>query len=92
MANKKDLVALVAESANVTKVKASEMIDSVIGSIKNLVASDDELVIAEFGNFSVRTRKAREGINPKTQEPLMIEETRSVSFRPYDGFKQLVNK
>jgi len=44
-----------------------------------------------FGAFEVSYRNAREGRNPKTQEPLTIPAHNAVTFTPSDALKKAVN-
>ena len=37
---------------------------------------------SSFGTFRVSKRKARDGRNPRTGEPIKIEERKSVKFKP----------
>ena len=41
----------------------------------------------EFGIWTVRTRKARNGRNPRTGAPIRIKASKTVSFRPAKSFK-----
>jgi len=40
-----------------------------------------------FGTFTVRSRKARTGRNPKTNEPLKIKASKTVGFKPAPTLK-----
>jgi integration host factor subunit alpha len=48
--------------------------------------------IAGFGNFVVRSKRARKGRNPKTGQEIGITPRRVVTFRPSQVFKKFVNK
>lgn len=40
-----------------------------------------------FGTLNVKERKARKGRNPQTGETIMIEASKTVSFKPASKFK-----
>ena len=41
-----------------------------------------KITCSSFGTFRVSKRKARDGRNPRTGEPIKIEERKSVKFKP----------
>ncbi len=44
-----------------------------------------------FGSFEVRQRKAREGRNPRNNEPIQIEASKTPAFKAGKQLKDLVN-
>ena len=44
-----------------------------------------------FGSFTLKTRAARVGRNPKTGEKLDIAESKSPTFKPGKAFKDMCN-
>ena len=69
---KADLVDAVAAEADLTKRRASEIIDLILDEIKGALQKGDRVALTPFGSFVVRSRKAREGRNPKTGEKISI--------------------
>ena len=65
--NKTELVAAVAEKAEISKKDADSAVNAVIESIIEAVASKDKVQIVGFGTFEARERKEKIG---KTQEPV----------------------
>ena len=53
---------------------------------------EEEVKLARFGNFVVRSKSAREGRNPKTGEEAPIAARRVVTFRPSPMLKSLVGR
>ena len=43
--------------------------------------------ISGFGTFEVRERAERQGINPRTREPITIAASRSIVFKPGKSLK-----
>lgn len=71
--NKSDLVDKVAERTGQSKKSVTEVIDSTLDEIKNVVAKgDDKLTIQGYLSFEKVNTKARKGFNPQTREEKMI--------------------
>lgn len=89
--NKTDLIKNVAESAELTKKDAEKAIKAVFEEISQALAEDDKVQIIGFGTFEVRQRKAREGRNPRNNEPIQIEASKTPAFKAGKQLKDLVN-
>ncbi len=85
--NKGQLIDVVAEKCNITKVDASNVLDTVIDEITEVLKSGEKVAISGFGTFEARHRKARMGINPATGEKLHIAATKVPAFRAGKSFK-----
>ena len=68
--NKNDLVASVAEGADISKADAAKAVDAVFDSITGSLKSGGEVRLVGFGTFSVANRKASTGRNPRTGEAI----------------------
>jgi DNA-binding protein HU-beta len=66
-------------------------IDDVLDAIQHELEEGNDVKLLGFGQFRIQTRKAREGRNPKTGEPLSIPETNYISFRSGDFLRRAVN-
>jgi DNA-binding protein HU-beta len=86
--NKAELVEAVAQKAAVTKKQADSVLTAAIDSIMEAVSSGDKVTLVGFGSFEPRTRKAREGRNPKTGTVLQIPATTVPAFSAGKAFKQ----
>jgi len=75
----------------VTKKVANEMLRVVITAMIEETIENQRCQISGFGVLSVNTRPARIGRNPKTGEPMDIAETRTMSLRPANAVKELLN-
>ncbi|MFH1219307.1 MAG: HU family DNA-binding protein [Candidatus Eisenbacteria bacterium] len=84
--NKAELVEYVAKTAELTKKSAEEAVDAILDGIKKGVKKGGVQLVG-FGSFTVATRKARLGRNPKTGEQIKIKASKTVKFRPGKEFK-----
>jgi nucleoid DNA-binding protein len=70
-----------------TKKATEEVIDAVFTNIRKAVSKERRFAYPEFGIWTVRTRKARNGRNPQTGAPIRIKASKTVNFRPAKSFK-----
>ena len=90
--NKTELVAAVAEIAEISKKDADSAVNAVIESIIEAVASKDKVQIVGFGTFEARERKEKIGKNPRTGEEIKIAASVVPAFKAGKAFKDATNK
>lgn len=88
---KADLVEKVYQKIGFSKKEASELVDLVFVSLKNVLEKGDNVKISGFGNFLVRQKKQRIGRNPQTGEQIKISARRVLTFRPSQVLKAILN-
>ncbi|EGL82852.1 histone family protein DNA-binding protein [Caldalkalibacillus thermarum TA2.A1] len=86
--NKTELVARVAELAELTKKDAAKAVDAVFDAITEALQKGEKVQIIGFGNFEVRQRAARKGRNPQTGEEIEIAASKVPAFKPGKGLKE----
>jgi len=59
--------------------------------LSDSLSGGDRIEIRGFGSFSLRTRKARVGRNPKTGEPVALPPKNVPHFKPGKELKSMVN-
>lgn len=89
--NKNDLVSLVADRTGMSKGDAAKAVDGVLDAITDALQKGDDVRLVGFGTFSVGERKASQGRNPRTGEPLSIAATKQPKFRAGKVLKDAVN-
>ena len=91
--NKAELVASMAEKANMTKKDAEVALNAFIEAVGEALAKGDKVQLVGFGTFEVRDRKAREGRNPRNPEEVInIPASKAPVFKAGKGLKEAVNK
>ena len=85
--NKGQLIETVAVELGASKAAASRAVQAVINSISEGVKVDESVTIVGFGTFAKKERSARMGRNPATGEPMQIQATTTVAFKPSQAFK-----
>ena len=88
--NKTELVAAVAAKAELSKKDAEAAVNAVFDSVKDALAEGDKVSLIGFGTFSVKTRAARTGLNPRTKETIEIPESKVPAFKAGSALKEAV--
>ena len=89
--NKTELIAAVANEAEITKKDAEKAVKAVFSVISDSLTKGDKVQIIGFGTFEVRHRAARKGRNPRNNEPIQIEASKTPAFKAGKQLKDLVN-
>ncbi len=84
--NKEELIESVVKDTNLSKKDAVNAVNSVLSNIKKGTKKGGVQLIG-FGSFSVGSRKARKGRNPRTGEPIKIKASKVVKFKAGKAFK-----
>ena len=88
---KKDLVNSIYMQLGFSKKITENLIDDFFQTIVMNIEEENKLKISKFGTFSIRSKKARTGRNPKTKEEKKISERNVVLFKASREFKELIN-
>ena len=88
--NKTELVAAVAAKEELSKKDAEAAVNAVFDSVKDALAEGDKVSLIGFGTFSVKTRAARTGLNPRTKETIEIPESKVPAFKAGSALKDAV--
>jgi len=88
---KVELIEKMAQDAGISKVVASDALNSFLANVtKALQEEDGRVTLVGFGTFSKVRREARTGRNPQTGEPINIEACNVVKFKPGKKLKDAV--
>ncbi len=88
---KAELVAAIADRADLTRVKADAALDGLIDTIKDALTQGDKITLTNFGSFSVSSRGPRKGRNPRTGQVIDIPSRASIRFSPGASLKKAVS-
>jgi len=91
MAGKNDVITAIAEQAGITKKEATAAFDAFVGYISDSCQRGDRCAIPGLGSFTVSSRKAREGRNPRTKEAITIPASKNVRFKAGKDLRDLLN-
>ena len=89
--NQAELIAKVAESADLDKAQAGRVVESVLDAVSTALKGGEKVSLQSLGIFEISDRAARQGRNPATGEAIQIAASKSVKFRPSKGLKDAVS-
>ena len=90
--NKADLIARIAEEAELSKKTAETALNAFVGAVEGALKKGEKVQLVGFGSFEVRKRAARKGRNPQTKEEIKIPASKAPVFKAGKALKDLVNK
>lgn len=85
--NKNELIRAIANEAGITLKDAGIALDSVIAAITKGLKDGEKIQISGFGTFEIKERAAREGINPRTQEKIKVDASKTPVFKFGKAYK-----
>ena len=89
--NKAELIDAVADAADLSKASAGRAVDAAIDAITGSLKNGDSVTLVGFGTFSVRSRAARTGRNPRTGEEIQIKASKVPGFKAGKALKDAIN-
>lgn len=89
--NKAELIAAIAEKAELTKKDSEKALKAFIETITEELVKGEKVQLVGFGTFEVINRAAREGRVPKTNEKVQIPASRAPKFKAGKTLKDAVN-
>ena len=89
--NKTELVAAMAEKAELSKKDAEAALKAFTDVVANELKADGKVQLVGFGTFEVSERAAREGRNPQTGETMTIAASKAPKFKAGKALKDMIN-
>ena len=89
--NRNELVDAVAGKTELRKTEASKAVDAVFDAIAEALKGGDDVRLVGFGTFSVASRAASEGRNPRTGEKIKIAASKQAKFKPGKSLRDSLN-
>ena len=89
--NRNELVDAVSSKTDLKKSEASKAVDAVFDAIADALKGGSEVRLVGFGTFSVASRAASEGRNPRTGEKIQIAASKQAKFKPGKGLRDSLN-
>lgn len=88
--NKKELVREIGAKTGFSQKDVTEVIDTMLDTITEVLKEDKEVNLTGFGKFVSQKRDAREARNPRTGEVVSVGATRVPKFKAGKAFKEAV--
>jgi len=87
---KSEFVEHVAQKSTLDKKDAALAVDAMLDVIEETLARGGEVSFSGFGKFHVAERGAREGVHPRTGEPIQIAASKVPRFTAGSALKKAV--
>ncbi|MCI8381590.1 MAG: HU family DNA-binding protein [Lachnospiraceae bacterium] len=89
--NKMELVAAVAEQAEISKKDAEKAVKAFTDVIADELKKGGKVQLVGFGTFEVSERAAREGRNPQSGKMMQIPASKAPKFKAGKALKDMLN-
>jgi len=86
------IIESISKQTGFSKNKSTEIIETILETIKRSVESGDDVLISGFGKFCVKNKSERRGRNPATGEDMMLSPRRVVTFKCSKSLRAKINK
>lgn len=90
--NKTELIKLAAANAGLPVRTELKAVDAFLCAISDILKEERDIVIPDFGRFSVKEYAEHRVRNPKTGEPMVIPATKRVRFKPFGNITNYAMK
>ena len=88
---KAELIESIASKVDLPRATAERAVNTLFDDVVQALKQGDKVNISGFGAFSVSSRNARTGRNPKTGETIEIAASRAVKFKAGKTLKDSLN-
>ena len=85
-----DLSEAVFREVGLSRNESAQLVERVLEMMSDALVAGEQVKLSSFGTFSVRSKTARVGRNPKTGEEVPISPRRVLTFRPSHLMKDRV--
>jgi nucleoid DNA-binding protein len=89
--NKLGLTEKLVEKTALTKKEVEQVVKALLGLMAEELARGEAVKLTDFGTFSVKERKGRNGTNPKTGAAIKIPAKKTVTFKLSKKLKAELN-
>ena len=89
--NKTELIAAIAEQAEISKKDAEKALKAFVDVVTEQLKEGEKVQLVGFGSFEVSERAAREGRNPQTGKTMKIAACKAPKFKAGKALKDAVN-
>ncbi|GBU06900.1 transcriptional regulator HU subunit beta [Bacteroidales bacterium] len=88
--NKTELISAISEESGLSKLDSKKALEGFISAVSNELKTGGKIALVGFGTFSITEKSARQGINPRTKEPITIKAKKVAKFKPGAELADLV--
>ena len=86
---KNDIALAIEEKSELNRAKSLLMVDTILASLKEALASDEKIEIRGFASFKVVSKKTGFGRDIRRKKQIKIKKGRRIKFRPGQVLKSI---
>jgi integration host factor subunit alpha len=87
-----DIVQNISDKLGTSKRDSTRIVESVFEIMKEQISKGNTVKISGFGNFLVKSKKARRGRNPQTGVEMEISARKVLTFKSSNVLRKALNK
>ena len=88
---KNDIIEEIRTNNGFSRNKSIETVETLLGIIKQTLASGEDVKVSGFGKFRVKEKSERKGRNPATGGDMMLAHRKVVTFKCSGKLREMVN-
>ncbi len=88
---KANIIEAVRDQLDFPKNDCIDVVEKLLKIIKRTLESGEDIMVSGFGKFRVMEKKQRKGRNPATDEEMLLDKRRVVTFRCSGVLRKKVN-
>lgn len=88
---KSEIVDSVQNQLGLTRNQSTQIIETLLETIKKSLEKEEDVMISRFGRFCVKKKSERKGRNPATGDDMMLTPRKVVTFKCSDVLRKQVN-
>jgi integration host factor subunit alpha len=88
---KKQIARSIRQQTGIPIGQSYQLVETTLETIKNTLASGEDVMISGFGKFKVNEKAARRGRNPQTGKDLMLKPRKVVTFGCSGKLRKMMN-
>ena len=89
---KNDIIEEIRTKNGFSRNKSIETVETLLGIIKQTLASGEDVKVSGFGKFRVKEKSERKGRNPATGGDMMLAPRKVVTFKCSGKLRERVNE
>lgn len=90
--NNSEFTSDLASRTGLSNKETASMISATVATIIDELTEENAVIIPGFGTFEVKKKLERVLVNPTTKQRMLVPPKMTVSFKPYNSFKDKVKQ
>jgi integration host factor subunit alpha len=89
---KQTIIEKISKKNNLSPTDAKDTVEHLLEIMKTTLESGEDIMISGFGKFQVNEKAPRKGRNPATDQEMMLDKRRTVTFKCAGVLRDRINE